>query len=95
MPGFSPMANMPPAQVQPRADAGCVSYLRSCRIRIGDVLGVGPRWDRTLNEEVTVRPDGPISPGVVADQLVYGVMAPELHAVCCSATVARNGASRT
>jgi len=85
LPLRSAVVNLPSAQVQPRVNAGCVSHLPPFHILIGDVLDIRPWRNRALNEAVTVGPDGRIPPAIVPDQVAHGIIAPELHAVRCSA----------
>jgi polysaccharide export outer membrane protein len=77
----SQVPTLPPAPLEPAADAGSISHLPSYRIQVGDVLDVRLMLNPELNEEITVRPDGHISTTVVSDAPAYGLTVPELTAV--------------
>lgn len=78
LPACSPVPNLPPAPLEPAANAGYISHLPPYRIQVGDVLDIRLLLNPELNEEVTVRPDGYISTTVVPDQRAYGLTVPQL-----------------
>jgi polysaccharide export outer membrane protein len=79
--GCSPVPDLPPAPPTPPANAGEVSELPPYHIQVGDILDIRLVLNPELNEEVTVRPDGHISTGLVHDATAYGRTVPELIAV--------------
>ena len=78
--GCSPVPDLPPAPPTPPANAGEVSELPPYHIQVGDILDIRLVLNPELNEEVTVRPDGHISTGLVHDATAYGRTVPELIA---------------
>ena len=80
LPTCSPVPKLPPAPAIPAPDAGQMSELAPYHIQVGDILDVRLVLNPELNEEVTVRPDGHISTGLVHDAVAYGRTVPELIA---------------
>ena len=80
LPSCSPVPRMPPAPPVPPPDTGEVSELAPYHIQVGDILDIRLLLNPELNEEVTVRPDGHISTGVVHDAVAYGRTVPQLIA---------------
>jgi polysaccharide biosynthesis/export protein len=80
LPSCSPVPNLPPAPPVPPPNTGEVSELAPYHIQVGDILDIRLLLNPELNEEVTVRPDGHISTGVVQDAVAYGHTVPQLIA---------------
>ena len=80
LPSCSPVPNLPPAPPVPPPDTGQMSELAPYHIQVGDILDIRLLLNPELNEEVTVRPDGHISTGVVHDAVAYGRTVPQLIA---------------
>jgi polysaccharide export outer membrane protein len=70
-------SGLPPAPAVPAVVAEPTD-LPPYRIQIGDVLGIKLLQANELSEDVTVRPDGHISTGVVEDMQAAGVTVPQL-----------------
>jgi polysaccharide export outer membrane protein len=78
LPGCTSVPDLPPAPPTPAPNAGEVSALAPYHIQVGDILDIRLLLNPELNEEVTVRPDGHISTGVVHDAVAYGHTVPQL-----------------
>ena len=72
------VGNLPPAPSMPAAVNGLPPDLPPYRIQRGDVLDIKFYQTPELNDEVTVRPDGHISTGLVKDERAYGLTVPDL-----------------